>query len=179
MSKRVCELFRGLCINRVALLGSCNRYKEDLSILFSLDKTAVKPSGCSCQRRNFKSALSKKKRECQLPDQTQEFWVKPGTGKFLEQLLTNQIVPFWVFEKTWRCVITCIAPIFFKCVENLLQHIFPCENECWQVNKMRGSREEKSDSASSGEDEESLRELVSFVKVQTLKTLVEEICELF
>ena len=44
---------------------------------------------------------------------------------------------------------------------------------------MRGSREEKSDSASSGEDEESLRELVSFDKVQTLKTLVREICELF
>lgn len=44
---------------------------------------------------------------------------------------------------------------------------------------MMGSREEKADSASSGEDEESLRELVSFDKVRTLNTAVIGICELF
>ena len=84
-----------------------------------------------------------------------------GRAEFLEQLLANHSVRIWVFEKTWRRV-HCSAPIYFKHKIYAHKKVYCLVSECGYDGEMTSAKDEKSESSSSDEDEESLRELVRY-----------------
>lgn len=149
--------FSGRAIETRNIFPSCS---VSTKVLFNLLDEATKEGilrACSRARRA--------KRESAILLQNTSYLHTPeipGTREFLEQLLSNQIVRFWVFEKTWRPGISCIAPIYFHREKNVQKRLYPLKNECEWGKEMTSAKEGQSDGSSSGEDEESLRELVSW-----------------